>query len=206
MFHFGITCAHLTPLNPIKVALLPYLSAYIHPFFDQRWELFAPNPVVDTRLLLIACRVKNERGEIEDRPWSNMTAAFRAQKERYRLTAADRVDRAHMASVHLLFEKPDALTQKLLDLPDDSPEYRQALEVIDADRKAKREAGTELMARVASAECDRLYGPAQITFVRSRLVTIKSPPFSKRWSTVEEAGETSYTDFDWLPYQRVAGL
>src|SRR4051794_40035543 len=83
VLHFSLTCLYLTPLNPVKVALLPYIATYIEPFFQQRWELFAPNPLVDTRMLLIACRVRNERGEIEERPWSNMTASFRALKERY---------------------------------------------------------------------------------------------------------------------------
>jgi hypothetical protein len=206
MLHFGITCLHLTPLNPVKITLLPYLSEYTQPLFQQRWDLFAPNPIVDTRMLLIACRVRTERGDIEERPWSNMTAQFRALKERYRLTPADRIDRAHMASVHLLYEKPDALTDKLLNTPEDTPEYKQLVEVIEAERKAKRALGTQLMARVASAECDRLYGPDRTTEVRTRMVTVKSPPFSRRWSSVEDAGETSYVDFDWLPYERVAAL
>jgi hypothetical protein len=206
VFHFAITCLYLTPLNPIKIALLPYLSEYTQPLFQQRWDLFAPNPIVDTRMLLIACRVKSEGGEIEERPWSNMTAQFRAQKERYRLTPADRIDRAHMASVHLLYEKPDPLTDRLLNTPEDTPEYRRAVEAIETDRKAKRELGTHLMARVASAECDRLYGPGRTTEVRTRMATVKSPPFSRRWSSAEEAGETSYVDYDWLPYEQVAPL
>lgn len=206
VLHFAVTCLYLSPLNPIKIALLEYVSEYMQPFFQQRWDLFAPNPLVDTRMLLISCRIKNERGELEERPWSNMSAPFRAQKQRYRLTPADRIDRAHMASIHLLFEKPDALADKLLNTPDDTPEYKRAIEVIEHDRKARQELGTELMARVASAECDRLYGAEHTTAVRTRMVVIKSPPFSKRWSSLEEDGQTSYVDFDWLPYQRVAPL
>jgi hypothetical protein len=206
VFHFSVTCLYLTPLNPIKVALLPYVSAYIEPIFQQRWELFAPNPIVDTRMLLIACRVKDEQGVIEERPWSNMTASFRALKERYRLTPADRIDRAHMAAIHLLYEKPDALTDKVINTPEETPEYRKAIELLEAARKSKKELGYQLMARVASAECDRLYGEGKTSEVRTRMVTVKSPPFSKRWSTAEEAGETSYVDFDWLPYQKVAAL
>ncbi|MGH9885569.1 MAG: DUF5819 family protein, partial [bacterium] len=143
VLHFAMTCLYLSPLNPIKIALLEYVSEYMQPFFQQRWDLFAPNPLVDTRMLLISCRIKNDRGELEERPWSNMSAPFRAQKQRYRLTPADRIDRAHMASIHLLYEKPDALADKLLNTPDDTPEYKHAIELIELDRKAQQELGTE---------------------------------------------------------------
>jgi len=204
--HFAITCVYLTPLNPIKIELLPYLSQYMHPFFQQRWDMFAPNPLVDTRMLLISCRIQNERGELEERPWSNMTAPLRAQKERYRLTPADRIDRAQMAAIHLLYEKPDVLADKLINTPEDTPEYKDAVTIIERERKAKEALGTQVMARVASAECDRLYRPARITAVRTRMVVIKSPPFSKRWSSADDEGQTSYVDFEWLPYEQVAPL
>ncbi|MEO7735563.1 MAG: DUF5819 family protein [Kofleriaceae bacterium] len=206
VLHFAITLVYLTPLNPIKIELLPYVSQYMQPFFQQRWDMFAPNPLVDTRMLLISCRTKNEHGELEERPWSNMTAPLRAQKERYRLTPADRIDRAQMAAIHLLYEKPDVLADKLINTPEDTPEYKSAVELIERERKAKEALGTDLMARVASAECDRLYGPAHTTAVRTRMVVIKSPPFSKRWSSAEQEGQTSYVDFDWLAYQSVAPL
>jgi uncharacterized protein DUF5819 len=205
LLHFGITCLYLTPLNPIKPALIPALEGYMSPFFTQQWGLFAPNPKVDTRLLLVACKVVNEQGQVEERPWSNMTAPFRALKQKYRLTPADRLDRAQQVSVHMMYAKPDDLAQKLIDNPEDTPEYRKAVELIEQDRKTRKETGTRLMARVASAECDRINGEGKTREVRVRLITIKSPPFSQRWSPNED-GETSRMDFDWLPYEKVAAL
>jgi hypothetical protein len=205
LLHFGITFLYLTPLNPIKPAIIPALEGYMSPLFTQHWELFAPNPRVDTRLLLVACRVVNEQGQVEERPWSNMTAPFRALKQKYRLSPADRVDRAQQSSVHMMFAKPDALAQKLMDNPEDTPEYRKAIELIEQDRKTRKEAGTRVMARVASAECDRLYGEGKTRDVRVRLVTVKSPPFSERRSPNED-GEASRMDFEWLPYEKVAPL
>ncbi|QRN99311.1 hypothetical protein JRI60_09945 [Archangium violaceum] len=202
-FHFGMTALYLTPLNPIKVALLPKLEGYMQPFFEQRWELFAPNPVVDTRLLLVACRVTDEAGQVTEQPWTNVSAPLRTLKERYRLTAADRIDRAQMTAMHLLFAKPDALSEKLQANPEETPEYKKAIELIEKQRKSKQELGREMMARMASVECDRLHGEGRTKEVRVRQVTVKSPPFSQRWSPAD-SGTSSYIDFEWLPYQRVA--
>ncbi|HVE86991.1 MAG TPA: DUF5819 family protein [Myxococcales bacterium] len=204
-FHFTVVGLFVTPLNPVKLVLIPYLDAYIRPFFTQRWELFAPDPVVPTRLLLVACRMKNEQGEVEERPWSNMSAPFRAMKEKYRLTPADRIDRAQMSAINMMFEKPDTLVEKLTKTPEDTPEYRKAIEYIELERKARYQTGLRILARVASVECDRLYGQGKSTEVRARLVNIKSPPFSERWSP-NSAGETSYVDFEWLPYEKAAPL
>lgn len=203
LFHFGMTVLYLLPLSPIKLAILPTLEGYIQPFFEQRWELFAPNPIVDTRLLLVACRVADDAGQVQERPWMNVSSPLRALKERYRLTAADRIDRAQMTAMHLLFERGDVLTDKLQAHPEDTPEYRKAIELIEQRRKSRQELGRELMARMASVECDRVHGAGRTKEVRVRQVTVKSPPFSQRWSPLEE-GTNSYRDFEWLPYQRAA--
>lgn len=203
VMHFSITLAYLTPLNPLKVKVMAGLESYMRPFFEQRWELFAPNPVVDTRLMMVTCRVEGEGGQVEEKPWSNVSTPVRELKQRYRLTPADRIDRAQMTSVHLLYEPPDVLTTKLLEKPEDTPEYRKAIELIERRRKVTTELGKELLVRTASVECDRLYGRGRTKEVRVRLATVKSPPFSRRWEPVE-MGSSTYSEFEWMPYQAVA--
>lgn len=204
--HFTVTLAFLTPLNPVKLRALPAINRYMVPLFEQRWELFAPDPLVDTRYLLVACRVADAQGNVEERPYSNMTAAYRELKQRYRLTPADRIERAQFAPIFLLFGERDAISKRLLDHPDeDSPTYKRAREMINEEEKKRGMAAVRLLGRVASAECDRLYGRGLSKEVRVRMATIKSPPFSKRQLPIEE-GETKYVDFSWLPYEEVAPL
>jgi Family of unknown function (DUF5819) len=204
--HFGITLIYLTPLNPVKLRLLPLVNRYMVPFFEQRWELFAPDPLVDTRLLLVSCRLVDAQGNVEERPWSNMTSAYRDLKHRYRLTPADRIERAQFTALQLLFGAKDELVKRLLEHPDDdSPAYKKAVEQIGEEQAKRAEVGMRLMGRVASAECDRLYGQGRTKEVRVRMATIKSPPFSQRRKPTE-AGETRYADFPWMTHEKVAGL
>ena len=204
--HFTVTLAFLTPLNPVKLRLLPIINGSLVPVFEQRWELFAPDPMVDTRYLLVACRVADAQGNVEERPYSNMTAAYRDLKHRYRLTPADRIERAQFTPIHLLFGERDAITKRLVERSeDDSPAFKRAREIINDEQKKRGVAGIRVLARVASAECDRLYGRGLSKEVRIRMAIVKSPPFSKRLLPTED-GETKFLDFPWLPYEEVAPL
>ncbi len=204
--HFTVTLAFLTPLNPVKLRVLSSVNWYMVPLFEQRWELFAPDPLVDTRYLLVACRVADAQGNIEERPYSNMTAAYRDLKQRYRLTPADRIERAQFAAIFLLFGERNAISKRVLEhADDDSPMYKRAREIINEEQQKRGLAGIRLLGRVASAECDRLYGRGLSREVRVRMATVKSPPFSKRQLPIEE-GETKYLDFSWMPYEEVAPL
>ena len=119
--HFGITAAYVAPPSPLKLKLQPVLQSYVEPYFTQRWELFAPDPIMETRLLMVSCRVRTENGGTEDTPYSNMTAPLRELRDRYRLTPADRIDRLEQGAIHLMFDRPDALTKKVLEAHDEGP-------------------------------------------------------------------------------------
>jgi hypothetical protein len=204
--HFTFTLAFLTPINPVKLRVLPLINSYMVPLFEQRWELFAPDPLVDTRFLLVSCRLKRPDGGIEERPYSNMTTAYRELKHRYRLTPADRLERAQFAPIHMMMGEQDALAKRLLAHPDnDSPEFERARQAVEDNRNERGRAGVRLLDRVASAECDRLYGRGRATEVRVRMAIVKSPPFSKRELPTED-GEAKYIDFPWGKYVEVAPL
>jgi hypothetical protein len=204
--HFVMVAVYVSPLNPLKLRLIPVVYGYIQPMFDQRWELFAPEPHVDTRMLLVSCRMTDAQGNAAETPWTDMTAAFRMLKYKYRLTPADRIDRAQHSAIHMIFDKPDPLVEKLLEHPNESsPEYQKAIKLIEEQRKAKKEVGQRLLARTASSECDRLYKEGQVREVRVRMAVRKSPPFSQR-DLPDEAGEVSFSDFPWMPYERAASL
>ncbi len=201
-----MTLAFLTPLNPLKMRALPLINGYMVPLFEQRWELFAPDPLVDTRYLLVSCRVAGEGGAVEEKPFSNMTAAYRDLKHRYRLTPADRLERAQFSPIHMMMGEQDALAKRLLShTENESPAFQRAREAIEKSRTERGKAGVRILARVASAECDRLFGQKRTRQVRVRMAIVKSPPFSKREQATEE-GETKYIDFPWEPYEEVAPL
>lgn len=205
--HFAMTLAYLTPVNPVKVRALTLIHSYMVPLFEQRWELFAPDPLVDTRYLLVSCRVRNQSGELEERPYSNMTAAFRALKHRYRLTPADRLERAQFAAIHMMMGEQEPVSKRILARPEeeDTPEIKRARELIQKDQHERGKVGVRLLDRMASAECDRLYGRGLSKEVRVRMAIVKAPPFSKRHLPNSE-GETRYIDFPWGAYEEVAPL
>lgn len=202
--HFAFTLAFLTTLNPLKVRALPLINAYMVPLFEQRWELFAPDPMVDTRYLLVGCRTQDPAGGLQEKPFTNMTAAFRELKHRYRVTPADRLERAQFAPIHMMMGEQDALAKKVIEKTEDET-FKRARELIEESRMEKGKAGVRLLARVASAECDRLYGRGAAREVRVRMVIVKAPPFSKRHLPTEQ-GETQYIDFPWAPYEEVSSL
>lgn len=203
--HFAFTLAFLTPVNPIKLRQLAIINRYMLPLFEQHWELFAPDPLVDTRLLLVSCRLRDDAGGIDERPYSNMTAAYRELKHRYRLTPADRLERAQFAPIHLMFGEQDAIAKRVRQHAQDLPELERVRQMLDEQQAKRAKDGARLLGRVASAECDRLYGRGRATEVQVRMAIIKSPPFSKRALPTED-GETTYSDFPWMPYEEVAPL
>jgi hypothetical protein len=203
--HFGATLIHLMPMNPIKMRLQPAVDRYIEPYFSQRWELFAPDPVLDTREVLVACRVKQPSGADQETAWSNVTTPLRQLKYHYRLTPADRLERVQSGALHVAFPPDDAVLAKIRKQHDVNEEYRKTIATFDEAKKRDFELGSRLLGRVASAECDRTFGFGLTTAVRVRMLVLRSPPFSKR-TLPNDAGDSFYFDFDWRPYEPVSSI
>jgi hypothetical protein len=204
-FHFAATLVHLTPMNPLKLRLQPVVDRYINPYFSQKWELFAPDPVVDTKELLVSCRVRRAAQSVEETAWSNMTAPLRQLKYHYRFSPADRLERVQTAALHLAFAPDDPVLSKMRKQRDANEDYRRAIANFDDAKKKQFELAKHLLGRVASAECDRLFGTGVTSAVRVRLLAIEPPPFSKR-TLPNESGDAHYFDFDWTPYELVSPI
>jgi hypothetical protein len=200
--HFSLTLAFLTPLNPVKLRLLPLLDSYINPFFHQRWSLFAPEVEAQTRYVLVSCRGEDARGVMQEQPWVNITLPLHQLKQRYRLTPADRLDRAQVAGVSQLTPQDDEVISKLLAKPEDTDQYRQAVAGFERQREQRKSRGMRLLRRVASSACGSLYPALLIREVRVRVATIKAPPFSQRMAA-EAHGDTTFTELPWQPYEEV---
>jgi hypothetical protein len=203
--HFTLTAAYVAPPSPLKLAMQPAFDAYMEPYFAQRWSLFAPDPVTDMRELLLSCRVRNDAGAIEETPFTDITAPLRAMKARYRLTPADGLARVQSGALHLVFGAPEEITKKALEVPEEqAPDgVKRWREELNEDSKRKRKEGERMVARIGSAECDRLYGRGRTTQVRVRMAVVLPRPYSARNdATVERT--VRFKDFDWADYERVA--
>ena len=91
--HFVAVGLHVCPPNPVSVAARPWVDAYIHPFFFQRWELFAPEPGGKNRALEIRCHRREAQGPVVT-DWIDVTAPLIAAHQRNRFGAAGRMLRA----------------------------------------------------------------------------------------------------------------
>jgi hypothetical protein len=69
-FHFAATALWVSPAGPIYNTLAPVLNPYIHPFFQQGWSLFAPDPWSgDYTFLLRAGWADRSTGQLRTSDW-----------------------------------------------------------------------------------------------------------------------------------------
>lgn len=203
-FHFAATVIHLMPMNPIKLALAPAVDRYINPTFSQRWEMFAPDPILDTKRLLVSCRVRRG-GATDETAWSDITTPLRALKYRFRLSPADRLERVQTSALHLAFAPDDPVLARMKKQRDGGDAYARVIASFDDAKKKQLALAERILARIASSECDRWYGAGATVAVRVRMLAIDPPPFSQRWLS-DDAGQARYFDFDWRDYERVAPI
>jgi hypothetical protein len=197
-WHFSMTLIHVMPTNPISIRLAPIANRYIAPLFVQRWELFAPDPHLDTRMLLVACRVPVSGGETRETPWTNVTAALRAMKNRYRFSPADRLEDAAHGGLAMMFHANDSLVTKLAARKDER--FEPIIQRAEELQELRVKNGLRLVIRVASAECDRQLGADVASEVGLRMVIRELPVFSKRHEP-DSTGKTSYIEFGWWPHE-----
>jgi hypothetical protein len=200
--HFVFTLAFLTPVNPVKVSVLGVVDRYMQPFFHQRWTLFAPDVEAKTRHLFVACRGEDAAGVSREEPWVNITSPLLDLKQRYRLTPADRLERAQVAGLSQLTAGDDELTTRLLEKPEDTEAYRRAVAAAERQRQLRKQQGRRLLGRVASAACTSLYPGLRSREVRIRMATIKAPPFSQRMNA-DAPGDTTWMELPWQPAEAV---
>ncbi|WP_147448855.1 DUF5819 family protein [Corallococcus terminator] len=200
--HFAFTLAFLTPINPVKVSVLGAVNRYMQPFFYQRWTLFAPDVEAKTRHVFVACRGEDAAGVSREEPWVNVTSPLLDLKQRYRLTPADRLERAQVAGLSQLTASDDEITTRLLEKPEDTDAYRQAVAAAEGQRQQRKQQGRRLLGRVASAACTSLYPQLRTREVRVRMATIKAPAFSQRMNA-DAPGDTTWMELSWQPMEAV---
>ncbi len=73
-FHFAATALWVSPAGPIYDAVAPVVNPYMQPFFQQGWNLFAPNPWSgDDTILLRARWTDRSTGQLRTSDWVDVT-------------------------------------------------------------------------------------------------------------------------------------
>lgn len=173
VFHFIAVGLHVCPPNLVSVAARPWVDAYIHPYFTQRWELFAPDPGGINRAVHIRCHRVAADGPVAT-DWIDVTAPLVAAHQRNRFGAAGRVLRA--ANPRLTIDQ--VLERRAVETMDGEL-AEQALEVLDERARRVFERGKAHAQRVASAECKRRFG-SEIEQVEVRVVISRVAPYGQR--------------------------
>lgn len=180
VFHFVAVGLHVCPPNPVSVAAQPWVDPYIHPYFSQSWELFAPEPGGTNDAVHIRCHRWDEEALVVT-DWINITAPMLGAHQRNRFGAASRMLRAARPRLVRNQEEERRAVRHM-----DGDLAERATELLDARAAAYLERGKAHMQRLASAECKRRFGPA-IEQVEARRVSTKVPPYGLRESPPSRA-------------------
>ncbi|WP_437944931.1 DUF5819 family protein [Sorangium sp. So ce296] len=220
VFHFAMTLSYLTPQNPLKLRFARLIDGYMHPFLQQNWHLFAPDPITDTRVLMVACRLRQPDGGATETGWIDITTPYWEAHLDDRLGPAARLGRSVTGAARLIYSADPTSLQMAKKLEEhraraqaggggaEAPE-EQVVDRLRDEVKKEQDAGFQLgkivLERAGSAHCDSLFGPNRTTAVRMRMAVLKFPRFSRR-DLPDSRGAMTYYDFDWAPVQAVAPL
>ncbi|MDH6136252.1 hypothetical protein P3T37_005672 [Kitasatospora sp. MAA4] len=191
-------CVLVAPQSPARVRLLPYTSKLTHPYFDQVWTLFAPNPPTDNLDWIVQARYVDPAGAQHEGPPVNATTQLIDHAKHDRL-APSRLIALPMAfhdQISDYMGTRGTITGAHLD---DAAQQRafQALNLQYA-------ACFDQIQRFASAEAAAQYPGETITEVRAVLVQQEITPFSDRYQQTQQPWK-QYWDSGWKTYTAGVG-
>lgn len=205
-FHFCMTLLFVLPHNGLSLTTMPFVERWIEPFFYQKWMLFAPDPLKSTDYLLVECRVRLKGGTHFDTHQVDVSAPLYRAHQQNRLGSAGRLLRAQIYPLFMVAGKRPELVEYVLSRP---PGAEVSSEVAKFTKNTERAEASihkdalKRIARIGSAECDRMHPQHDIVATRVVWRSHTPPTFSKRHEPLS-AGESQYTDFGWLDYAEVS--
>ena len=191
--HFAMIALHLSPFNPVKLALNPYLALYVNPLFVQNWHLFAPNPVATSMSLLGKCQA----GGVES-GWLDLTQGLTDRLGKAALFGAAsslptllffqlNLSRAYLYG----FVDPDPM---LVEVCVEEPQL-EFCRTTARQNEDVRQASEASLTRVVSDACANSGFP-NVERVFIRIADLEFPRFSSR-SNPDRAGTVGYVDVGW---------
>lgn len=180
------------PDSTVRNRSIGAVNSLMHPYFQQDWHLFAPNPPTVNRKLWVSVRVDTGSGvvvelpefdiqyDIEDmprsRPWlpTKQPEVTRATQDRMRTYASELV--AIRAA----------------------PADQQAGLHRDLDNRFQ--GSLQALSRIISAYAETRYPDTRIVQVRARFTQIDIVPFSQRYSDSVIMEEKDVLETAWFPF------
>jgi len=138
LLHVVLVFLHVAPANTVSKRYSPLISAWVYPFFEQNWRLFAPDPESVNRQILARTAKTGSDGSVQVSPWFDLTAVDRSAVEHQPFpshTAQNMLRRAWAGYVDSHGGDDKARTERALMM-------QKYLSDIAADRAAARQDGT----------------------------------------------------------------
>lgn len=209
--HFAATVLYLLPLNPLRIAYGSGVDEYMQPYFRQRWSLFAPDPPLDNKVLMLRCRLRSAQG-VQESDWIDLDKTVVHARRRGVFGPEERiarVDRAVLAAaLGTREEMVELFTEKLKEriakseqenAAEPSAEELKFREVAKrvADRKTDQlEAMRPFVDRVGSSYCEAFHGHGRVLASQFRIVIHRFPRYSER-AQPDDFGEKKAMLLSW---------
>jgi hypothetical protein len=136
--HVLLVFLHVAPVNTVSKRYGSQVNAWVFPFFEQNWRLFAPDPESVNRQILARAAHTDADGSFEVSPWFDLTAVDGSAVEHHVFpshTAQNMLRRAWSGYVDSHGGADTARTERAVMM-------RTYLTNIAADRLAAQEGGT----------------------------------------------------------------
>jgi hypothetical protein len=136
--HVILVFLHVAPANTVSKRYSPLINAWVYPFFEQNWRLFAPDPETFNRQILARTAHTGSDGSVQVGSWFDLTAVDSSAVEHQPFpshTAQNMLRRAWTGYVDTHGGDDKARTERALMM-------QKYLTNIAADRVAAHNSGT----------------------------------------------------------------
>jgi hypothetical protein len=190
--HAALTILLASPPNPAQLALSDALTAYQRPHFQQNWQLFAPTPISDERILLLRARVGDgNAARVTD--YVDITSPDLATTHELRFVAP-KTARIGLNLVQLLTWR-DPIAQRIRDRVERDGGSENPDLLLPSEETVLEEADQLVQRYLCQAAADR-WGPTAQD-VQARLVVNEFPPYSRR-TEPNSTGDVEIRELPWM--------
>jgi hypothetical protein len=195
--HFALAQLSSMPISPLKLQLANVLTHYVDPYFTQRWNFFAPQPLDRDVALLARARYRNvTSGQLVTGPWINVTESLIEPLRSNRLTP--------------LFHVEVSLSNAVLEFSNEMEKDQRATFQKDGQTYVKSQIAADIdpldmqtMKRTALATLEIAYPGQNFEQVQLGIMNQVFPRFTARYKAVAD-GLAAVTLVDWQSAEWVA--
>ncbi|WP_119695841.1 DUF5819 family protein [Microbacterium halotolerans] len=205
--HIFFTAVYNTPYPHIRDEVLPgaAATAYIEPYLQQDYRIFAPNPANSDRNLWLRAWVETPDGERVITEWVDATAielvepARRVLRKQFTVQASLRL----IGTYFDMSEGQREVAAQNFSESDDLTPLQDELLAADADKADEVHAfirATNFATSYATQAAQALWGDeGEVVAVQTRAVTTPIVRWEHRFDDGAVAPGASYSDTGWLP-------